>query len=66
MKILLNGDARQIAASNLGEALIELGYGEIGSVATAVNGLFIPRAQRLNKLLGEGDRIEVVAPMQGG
>ena len=65
MKVVLNGDAREIAAANLDQALSELGYTD-GSFATAVNGMFIPKAQRRDKLLGDGDRIEVVAPMQGG
>jgi len=35
-------------------------------VSTAVNGEFIAAAQRARTVLAEGDRIEVVAPMQGG
>lgn len=65
MKVVLNGDAREIAAANLDQALNELGYTD-GSIATAVNGTFIPKMERRHKLLGDGDRIEVVAPMQGG
>lgn len=65
MKIVLNGGAREIAAANLEQALRELGYVD-SSVATAVNGTFIPKAQRSTQLLDDGDRIEIVAPMQGG
>ncbi len=65
MKIVLNGGAREIAAANLEQALGELGYVD-NSVATAVNGTFIPKAQRSTQLLDDGDRIEIVAPMQGG
>ena len=65
MKVVLNGDTREIAAANLDQALSELGYAD-SSFATAVNGTFIPKAQRRAQLLGDGDRIEVVAPMQGG
>ncbi|MDY6945075.1 MAG: sulfur carrier protein ThiS [Pseudomonadota bacterium] len=65
MKIVLNGDAREIAAANLNQALHELGYTD-GSFATAVNGTFIPKARRASHRLDDGDRIEVVAPMQGG
>lgn len=65
MKITLNGDAREIAAATLDQALSELGYND-SSIATAVNGTFIPKSQRPEQLLGDGDRIEVVAPMQGG
>lgn len=65
MKITLNGVERDITASSLIEALLELGYCT-GPIATAVNGEFIPKTQRPGIVLSEGDRIEVVAPMQGG
>jgi sulfur carrier protein len=35
-------------------------------VATALNGEFIAGDEREETLIGEGDRIEVLAPMQGG
>lgn len=65
MKITLNGVEREITESSLVEALVELGYCA-GPIATAVNGEFIPKTQRAGIVLNEGDRIEVVAPMQGG
>lgn len=65
MRIVLNGDAREVAAAKLDQVLSELGYTD-SSVATAVNGTFIPKAQRCGQVLRDGDRIEVVAPMQGG
>ncbi|MBM0104664.1 sulfur carrier protein ThiS [Steroidobacter sp. S1-65] len=65
MRITLNGEDRDVAATTLEQALSELGYTE-SFVATAVNGCFIPKTQRRDQRLGEGDRIEVVAPMQGG
>lgn len=65
MKITLNGVEREVLEGRLDQALQELGYCD-GTIATAVNGLFIPRTQRLDIVLLDGDRIEVVAPMQGG
>ena len=65
MKITLNGVEREVAESGLVQALRELGYCD-GAIATAVNGEFIPKTQRLAIVLSEGDRVEVVAPMQGG
>ena len=35
-------------------------------IATAVNGRFVAAAARPATKLADGDRIEVVAPMQGG
>lgn len=65
MTLLLNGAPQEIAARTLAEALAELGYaGRI--VATAVNGDFVPARRRAEVTLKDGDRIEVVAPMQGG
>lgn len=65
MRILLNGAERQLGASRLDEALEALGYkGAI--VATAVNGRFVPAAQRVATQLADGDSLEVLAPMQGG
>jgi sulfur carrier protein len=65
MKVVLNGDACEVAAANLDQAMTELGYTD-SSIATAVNGTFIPKARRESYRLDDGDRIEVVAPMQGG
>jgi len=65
MKITLNGVEREVLEGRLDHALLELGYDD-GAIATAVNGQFIPKTQRLDIVLLDGDRIEVVAPMQGG
>jgi sulfur carrier protein len=65
MKITINGLAREVAAEKLDQALDELGYRD-GFVATAVNGEFVAKAARPDKQLSDGDRIEIVAPMQGG
>jgi len=65
MKILVNGAWRETQRKELAGALEDLGYG--GSVvSTAVNGEFVAAAQRARTALAEGDRIEVLAPMQGG
>lgn len=65
MTLLLNGQPQEVAATTLAEALAELGYaGKV--VATAVNGDFVAARKREAVRLAEGDRIEVLAPMQGG
>ena len=64
MRIDLNGIATEVAAANLADALVALGYR--GALATAVNGGFIPAAARASTPLRDGDRVEVLAPMQGG
>jgi len=65
MRILVNGAWRETEALELSAALQELGYGE-AVVATAVNGEFVAAAVRAGTRLAEGDRVEVLAPMQGG
>jgi sulfur carrier protein len=65
MRILVNGASREIRAADLPGALEELGYGG-AIVATAVNGEFVPAAARRTAPLADGDRLEVLAPMQGG
>jgi len=65
MRIELNGEAREVRSLRLSEALAELGFGE-AAVATAVNGAFVPAAARGERALAEGDRLEVLAPRQGG
>ncbi len=65
MKITVNGEAQTLAATLLSEALIELGYGD-AKVATAVNEEFVPATLRASSELRDGDRLEIVAPRQGG
>lgn len=64
MKIVINGEPREVNAETLGELLAECGFS--GRVATAVNEEFVPSSLRIAHKLAEGDRVEVVAPMQGG
>jgi sulfur carrier protein len=65
MRILVNGVWREVGATLLSAALEDLGYAE-AVVSTAVNGEFVPVAARPVTTLAPGDRVEVLAPMQGG
>ena len=65
MRIQVNGAWREISVTELAAALQDLGYGE-GIVSTAVNGEFVAVRARPTTVLSEGDRLEVLAPMQGG
>jgi len=64
MKIILNGEAREITSTSLADALSECGFS--GRVATALNEEFVPTGLRASTELSDGDRLEVLAPMQGG
>jgi sulfur carrier protein len=63
--LTVNGEPHQVAAATLADALIALDYGE-AIVATALNGEFVPKRKRAETPLKDGDRIEIVAPRQGG
>ncbi len=65
MRITLNDEPREVAAATLAKVLEELGFGG-ARIATAVNGTFVPVTARAERALAEGDRLEVLAPMQGG
>jgi sulfur carrier protein len=65
MRIFLNDDAHDVESGTLAAALEKLGFGG-RKIATAVNGRFVAAAARPATSLKDGDRIEVVAPMQGG
>ena len=65
MRIFLNDDVHEIDAATLAAALDSLGFGG-RKIATAVNGRFVAATARPTTTLADGDRIEVVAPMQGG
>ncbi|SFG72737.1 sulfur carrier protein [Palleronia marisminoris] len=65
MKIMINGTATEVQAETLGAVLDELGYGD-AKVATAVNEDFVPASARGQTALSPGDRVEIVAPRQGG
>jgi len=63
--LIVNGEPREIIAASLAEALLVLDYGE-AKVATALNGEFVPARARAATPVKEGDRIEILAPRQGG
>ena len=65
MNINVNGESHSVTAATLAEALVELGFG-CAKVATAVNEGFVPVGLRAGHTLNEGDRLEILAPMQGG
>jgi sulfur carrier protein len=64
-RIEVNGEPHEISGATLAEALVELGWGA-AKLATALNGDFVPATARAGQPLRDGDRLEVLAPMQGG
>lgn len=73
MNLIVNGAEVALDAATLAEALAlwmeeDARIEAIGAraVATALNGKFVPAAKRAATPLTAGDRIEILAPMQGG
>ncbi len=65
LKITLNGTETIVQSARLDLLLHELGYAG-AVVATALNADFVPRDKRPETTVHDGDRLEVVAPLQGG
>ncbi|MET3560180.1 sulfur carrier protein [Bartonella japonica] len=65
MQIFVNGETIQTEAITLSLLLKELGY-EGNWLATAVNAEVVPLDARSQFSLHEGDKIEILSPMQGG
>lgn len=65
MKLQLNGAMIETQADKLAGLLEEQGFTG-AKIATAVNGEFVPASARATQTMKDGDRIEVLAPMQGG
>ncbi|MCT8997196.1 sulfur carrier protein ThiS [Chelativorans intermedius] len=65
MLLMVNGEVRQVRAATLAELLRELEY-EGEWLATARNGEIVHREARAECRLADGDRIEILSPMQGG
>ena len=65
MRLVVNGELQDVPAATLAEALQSLDFAE-ATVATALNGEFVPARARESAMLKDGDRIEILAPRQGG
>lgn len=61
----VNGRPETVRARTLGSLLNELGF-EGEWLGTAVNGELVTRAARAAQPIRDGDRIEILSPMQGG
>lgn len=65
MNVMVNGKPMRVQAMTLAALLAQLGYAP-ASVATAIDGTFVPRHERDGLPLQEGMAIDIVAPIQGG
>ncbi|HTO66430.1 MAG TPA: sulfur carrier protein ThiS [Bradyrhizobium sp.] len=65
MRVRVNGEDREIAASSVQALLAELDY-EGTHFAIAVNYDVVPKAEWAERSLSSGDEIEIITPRQGG
>lgn len=63
--IAVNGERVETTGRTLSELVAEAGFAE-SKVATALNGEFVAEGDRSKTRLSNGDRVEIVAPRQGG
>jgi sulfur carrier protein len=64
-RLIVNGSPHVVVAQTLADLIAELGYGT-QRVATARNGEFVAERLRADTRIENDDRIEIVAPRQGG
>jgi len=66
IKISVNGEIKELEREfNISELIEVLEY-KIKGFAVAVNMIFVPIAQYENTMIKEGDKIDILAPVQGG
>jgi sulfur carrier protein len=65
MRVTINGEAREIAASSVDALLSELEY-EGTHFAIALNYDVLPKSRWAETALKSGDEIEIITPRQGG
>jgi sulfur carrier protein len=65
MRVIVNGDAREINAANVDALLSELEY-EGTHFAIALNYDVLPKSRWAETALKNGDEIEIITPRQGG
>ena len=66
MKILLNDNEQPIEDATTLSSLLKAHGSDEGAYAIAVNDTFIPRSDYEITILNDGDRVELLIPMQGG
>jgi sulfur carrier protein len=65
MRVIVNGEAREIASARVDALLDELDY-EGTHFAIALNFDVLPRSRWAETALNNGDEIEIITPRQGG
>ena len=65
MRVMVNGESREISSANVDALLAELEY-DGTHFAIAVNYDVVPKSRWAETRLKAGDEIEIITPRQGG
>jgi sulfur carrier protein len=65
MRVIVNGERKEISASTLTALLGEMEF-EGSYMAIAVNCQMVPRKRWAETSLNDGDQVEIITPRQGG
>ena len=66
INISINGERLNVEATTLQALLLARGYKLESAFACAINNTFVPRPQWPERMLQNGDRIDIVIPITGG
>ena len=64
--VSMNGERLNVEATTLQTLLLARGFKLESAFACAINNTFVPRPQWPDRLLVNGDRIDIVTPITGG
>jgi sulfur carrier protein len=66
IRVLVNGEARHVAAGTTLDVVVTAISAAPSGVAAAVNEAVVPRGEWAATRLGDGDRVEILTAVQGG
>ena len=66
LEVSLNGNRLQTDSATLQALLLAQAYDLKSAFACAINNTFVPRQQWPERVLENGDRIDIVTPITGG
>ena len=66
IELSMNGERIAAEPSTLQTLLLARGYKLESAFACAINNTFVPRPHWPERLLADGDRIDIVTPITGG
>ncbi len=66
IKVSVNGEVKEIEEGLNIHQLIEVLEYKVKGFAVAVNTTFVPISEYHKKIVQEGDKIDILAPVQGG